>query len=188
MLVGDEFNAVVTGVTQDPAYFERTRQSVKAMVDDLPLFLGVRRRLFLYPTPVGWHGTRRNLVTTWHAPGYPDELTRLIVHPALPRKSLSADELHQILCTEICDSAADVEQVWTDERVTTQFGMSFRVSSTSISNTNVRLAIGEDYSYVYALWIEGEDIHHVGALKATLDGVIPIDGRHTPSLMDHWAT
>jgi len=189
MLVGDEFNAFVTGVTEDPAHFERTRTAVTAMVSELPLFLGVRRRLFLYPSPVGWHGTRRHLVTTWHAPRYPDDLSRLIVQPAIPRKSLSADVLYRTLCAEICGSAANVEQDgWTHEVVTTRFGMSFRVSSTRISNTIVRLAIGEDNSYVYALWLEAANVDDVGALTAVLDAVIPIDIRQAPNLMYHWAT
>lgn len=185
MIVGDEFSAVVTGVTQDPAHFERTRQAVRAVVGDLPLFLGVRRRLFLYPPPIGWHGTRRGLVTTWHAPEYPDKLTRLIVHPALPRKSLSAVELHQILRAEIC---GDVEQEWTDALVTTRVGMLFRVSAIRTSNTFVRLAIGEDHSYVYALWLEAEHVDDVAALTAVLDGVIPIDVRQATSVLDHWAS
>lgn len=189
MLVGDEFNAVVIGVTRDPAHFERTRQAVRTVVADLPLFLGVRRRLFLYPSPVGWHGTRQNMVTTWHPPAYPDDLTRLIVHPALPRKSLPADELRQVLCAEICGSAERVaQQEWTDEYVTTRFGITFRVSSTTISDVTVWLAIGEDNSYAYALRLEAENLDHVGALTTILDEIVPIDGRKAPSLMDHWAT
>lgn len=189
MLVGDEFSAIIIGVTRDPAYFERTRQAVQVMIRELPLFLGVRRRLVLYPPPVSWRGTRREMVTTWHPPSYPDELTRLIVHPALPRRSLAANELHQILCTEICGSADRVGQLaWTDEVVKTRFGMSFRVSATQIENVIVRLAVGEDKSYVYALRLEAERVDHVGVFTALLDGIIPIDVQQDASLMDHWAT
>jgi len=184
MLVGDEFNAVVTGVTQDPAYFERTRQAVKTVVGDLPLLLGVRRRLFLYPPPLAWHGARRDLVTTWHPPGYPDDRARLIVHPALPRTSLPAEQLHQILRAEI---GGTEEDVWTDEFVKTRFGLSFRVSSTTTSGVNVHLAIGEDHSYVYALRLEAAHADHVRALTATLDGIIPIDVRQAANPLDHWA-
>ncbi len=189
MLVGDEFSAVIIGVTRDPAHFERTRRAVRAMVADLPLFLGVRRRLFVYPSPAGWYGARRDMVTTWHPPAYPDDRARLIVHPALPRKLLPADELHQVLRAEICGSADRVEQqAWTDEYVTTRLGIPFRVSSTTISNVIVRLAIGEDNSYVYALRLEAENLDQVGALTTILDGIVPIDLREAQSLMDHWAT
>jgi len=127
------------------------------------------------------------MVTTWHPPAYPDELTRMIVYPALPRKSLPADELHRVLCAEICGSAERIEQlVWTDEVVTTRFGMSFRVSSTRISNVIVRLAIGEDRSYVYAVRLEAEHVDRVSAFTALLDGIIPIDLQPVTNTMDHW--
>lgn len=184
MLVGDDFSTIVNGVTQDPTCFERTRLAVQAVIGDLPLLLGVRRRLVLYPPPLGWHGARRDLVTTWHAPGYPDDRARLIVHPALPRTSLPAEDLYQILRAEI-GGAEDDE--WTDEFVKTRFGLSFRVSSTTTSGLSVRLAIGEDVSYVYALRLETTHVDHERALLSTLDGIIPIDVRQAASPLDHWA-
>lgn len=79
------------------------------------------------------------------------------------------------------------DRVWTDEYVTTRLGISFRVTSTTISNVIVRLAIGEDNSYLYALRLEAETLDHLGALATILDGIVPIDPRPVQSVMDHWA-
>lgn len=81
----DDWYSEIAGLALRPDQFDRFSLTVRQLVRDTQLMLGVRRRRFLYTPPVGWAGyARLPLFTTWFPSTYPADPTSIVVYPAVP--------------------------------------------------------------------------------------------------------
>lgn len=81
----DDWYCEIAGLALRADQFERFARTVRQLVRDTQLMLGVRRRRFLYQPPVGWAGYERlPQFTTWFPSTYPDDPTSIVVYPAIP--------------------------------------------------------------------------------------------------------
>jgi hypothetical protein len=191
LLAGDEFYASVIGVTREEEHFARTTAAVRSVLERFPLWLGVRRRLYLYPPPRGWRGVARGLEAAWYAPGFPRDPARLTVFPAIPTDGPSARDSLAALTSEAAALLPALgEARWIESTRATPLGLHFECRTASSGGQRVHLAVATAHPYLYALRLEtSAEVDHEHVLAATLDGVVPIHhGRPppAPSALVHW--
>jgi hypothetical protein len=78
----DEYVSALDTLVLAPARFEELELRSRQLLQSVTLGLGERPRRFRYEPPAGWSPLPAGLVTTWLAPGYPDDPSRIIVEPA----------------------------------------------------------------------------------------------------------
>jgi len=184
VLVGDEFLATVVGVTILPLHYDRSRREVEALTRRLPLLLGIRRRLFHYSAPIGWHPVSRGLEVEYYAPEYPRDRSRLTVFPALPSSGFSATDALEALVAD-CGIA---QSEWGESLRNTNNKLAFSCARATSGDRHVSLAAAADDSYLYALRLETENKHEA-VWDSTLESVVPISVTAGPVLtaLAHWA-
>jgi hypothetical protein len=191
VLVGDEFLATVIGVTAEPVQHARSRREVEALVRRFPLLLGVRRRLYQYPPPPGWHAVSRGLEAEYYAPDFPRDPSRLTLFPALPTESATAaDALETLRGEQSSQSAAFGDDAWGESLRETPGGLAFQCATATAGERLVCFAAADDEKYLYAMRLEGTTAaNHHPVLDAVLDGVVPITVGVPPTLsaLAHWA-
>jgi hypothetical protein len=81
---GDDFANVVDCVAGEARHFALFERICRALVPEIVLRLGIRRRRFRFTPPPGWQGVPSGLVATFYPPGFPSDLSNLTVYPANP--------------------------------------------------------------------------------------------------------
>lgn len=175
--VGDGFCASIVGTTSAPHYFERTTRLVRELAKRMKLWLGVRRRLVLYPAPRGWHGVRQDLDAHWCAPSFPRDPTIIVVFPAVPANGAIASEVLDALQSQY------VRDSWDDAVRHTPQGLDVHVRSA----TSLRIAVAVDGRYIYSARIEHANAEHLAVFDTILDGLHPVPSvAISSSAVEHW--
>jgi hypothetical protein len=94
---GDDFASVIDTLCRDPARAVSFEQLARELLRDVSLGLGVRRRRFLYTPPQGWQALPTGLVANFYPPGFPEDLTNLVVYPANPRAGPAESVFEELL-------------------------------------------------------------------------------------------
>jgi hypothetical protein len=181
LVIGDEFGATISGVTVEARYFERTSAHVFELARRFPMWLGIRRRMVLYPSPPGWHGVARGLEAHWYAPGFPRDPVRMIISPAVPSAGARADDVLAALCDE--------RAPWTASSRTTPAGLTFHYRTQLAPDRATRIAVATDATYVYVARMEsGCPELPTDVLDVTLDGLLPIPSAQAAAsaALAHW--
>jgi len=163
LLVGDEFAAVLVGTTARAEHFARTSELVAAWACSLPLWLGERRRLTLYPPPPGWRGVARDLEAEWYAPTFPRDPSRLTVWPAIPSGGATAAAALAML-------APGAEAT----RHPSGHGLLWLLGEVPRPRGRARAAVAVDDTYLYALRLEAPHDQHDPVLLSVVDGMLPV--------------
>jgi hypothetical protein len=191
ILVGDDFLATIIGATAEPVQHRRSRREVEALIRRMPLLLGVRRRLFHYPPPPGWHRVKRGLDAEYYAPDFPRDPSRLTVFPAMPTESATAAEALETLRGEqATHSLSPDDNAWAETMLETSGGLTFHCTAAAEADRRVSFAAATDRHYLYALRLESTAAaDHRALFDATLAGVVPITVGVPPTLsaLAHWA-
>ena len=177
VFVGDGFCMSIAGLTVTRAHFDRTTGLVRDLATRARLWLGVRRRLVLYPPPAGWHAVGRGLDAHWYAPAFPHDRAHMIVFPAVPANGAQAEEVLDALAQrEVAD--------WSDAERRTPRGLAFHVRTA----TTTRIAVAADARYIYAARIDSAADSQLAIFDATLDGIHPVSPVAASSTaIAHWA-
>lgn len=177
VFVGDGFCTSITGLTTMSANFDRTTNLVRDLAMRANLWLGIRKRLVLYPPPAGWHAVARGLDAHWYSPAFPRDRAHMIVFPAVPANGAEAEDVLDAL-------AQRVVAEWTDAERRTPRGLAFHVRT---ANTT-RIAIAADARYIYAARIDSAADSQFAIFDATLDGLHPVSSvAASTTAIAHWA-
>ena len=75
--------------------------TVRQLIEETTLVLGVRRRRFVYQPPDGWHPLANSLLTNWYPSDFPGTSACITVPPATPSQSFSVDDLVEASLAEL---------------------------------------------------------------------------------------
>jgi hypothetical protein len=103
VVFGDNFTSLLDAVCVDAGEVAELEATVRDLVVQTALMLGVRKRRFMYTPPPAWQPLANVFVTNWYPPGFPRTSACITVYPATPARPADA---RQVLEASILEERA----------------------------------------------------------------------------------
>ncbi len=197
---GDDFYALISALSVDPARFADFTRWVRLLVTLDAHALGVRRRRFLYTPPAGWQGLPRGFTTEWAPLDFPKNLSLIHVFPANPIGEEPGTVLDQMLA-EDANNGFVLEAMRGPEAISSQHGLggnAWNIVGTfgHKPRSHRDLVVFKDQRFLYSLRLETMQEERQRERQVFLDLVRSAHPIPTPSsfepkevgtLVGHWA-
>lgn len=123
----DEFATALDGIALIPQHFAEVQTAFVQLLRTAEHAFTERPRRFFYVPPPGWHGLPSGMIANWYPLDFPNNLTNIVVPPAMRVESSGARELEYAIAQ--CEAGMTIEASTRDDIV----------SSGGISGTCLRL-------------------------------------------------
>jgi hypothetical protein len=182
VVFGDDWYSEITAVAFGRPQFAMFAGTVRELVRDERLLLGVRRRRYVYTPPVGWNGySRLPLFTTWFSPEFPAQPTSISVYPAIPTMERGDPSFRHVHLGPVAP-AEIVEQIGPRMEVKLDSGLigaawDFRIRDEASRDLVRRVMLVRDGHYLYKCHLDTPKDHverWVPTWKALVESIRPL--------------